>query len=125
MARNGHPDCTLECPLLSEEGISKPAGSRRRVFQCNTSGCIRKIDGLSGLAGKPIEVPRVKLVSGGIGNVNPPAQSFQRASFVDSNRGAYSNRDDALAVPRRVNGVCHRSLTRHEYTWIRSLVEAA
>jgi len=41
-------------------------------------------------------------VSIGIGNVNLPAQPFQRASFVDSNRGDYSDRDDALAVSRRV-----------------------
>ena len=76
-----------------------------------------KIVGLSGFAGKRgkvIEVPRVKLVSSRIGNVNLPAQPFQCTSFVDRDRGAYSNRDDALAVSRRVNGVCHRSLTGHD-----------
>ena len=52
-------------------------------------------------------------MTGGIGDVNQPAQPFQRSSFVDGNHGANTNRDDALAVSRRVNGVCHRSLTGH------------
>ena len=64
----------------------------------------------------------VKLVAGGIGNMNLPAQLFQRASFVYSNRWAYSNRDNAPAVSRRVNGVCHRSSPRRSIHGIRSLV---
>ena len=46
--------------------------------------------------------------------MSSPTETFEQTRLVDSSNRVDANSDNALAVSRGVNGVCHGILNRHE-----------